>query len=86
LQLDLTLAGLSCRDIKPENILFDGEGVLKLADFGLAINLTEENAVTRAGKLPLHSIQCNTCSELKTHQNTSQLLSCTNAQRWVNAH
>lgn len=36
------------RDIKPENILFD-EGVLKVADFGLALNTNEENAVTRAG-------------------------------------
>lgn len=38
-----------CRDIKPENILFD-EGILKVADFGLALNVNEENAVTRAGK------------------------------------
>jgi serine/threonine protein kinase len=37
-----------CRDIKPENILFD-EGILKLADFGLALNSHEEHAVTRAG-------------------------------------
>lgn len=37
------------RDIKPENILFD-EGILKLADFGLALNSNEEHAVTRAGK------------------------------------
>jgi aurora kinase len=38
-----------CRDIKPENILFD-EGILKVADFGLALNINEENAVTRAGE------------------------------------
>jgi hypothetical protein len=29
--------------------LFDDDGVLKLADFGLAINMNEEAAVTRAG-------------------------------------
>lgn len=40
------------RDIKPENILFADHGsCLKLADFGLAIDLREERAVTRAGTL-----------------------------------
>ena len=40
------------RDIKPENILFADKGsCLKLADFGLAIDLREERAVTRAGTL-----------------------------------
>lgn len=45
------------RDIKPENILFD-EGVLKVADFGLALNMNEENAVTRAGGLPWFHTDC----------------------------
>jgi serine/threonine protein kinase len=43
---------LARRDIKPENVLFTEHRVLKLADFGLAIDLTEERAVTRAGVRP----------------------------------
>jgi serine/threonine protein kinase len=40
------------RDIKPENILFVKSSMcLKLADFGLAIDLKRERAVTRAGTL-----------------------------------
>lgn len=41
---------VACRDIKPENILFSSDMVLKLADLGLAVNLLEEPAVTRVGR------------------------------------
>lgn len=37
--------------MQPENILFTKSMVLKLGDFGLAIDLGEEQAVTRAGTL-----------------------------------
>eukprot|EP00197_Chlamydomonas_leiostraca_P002925 CAMPEP_0202857414 /NCGR_PEP_ID=MMETSP1391-20130828/360_1 /ASSEMBLY_ACC=CAM_ASM_000867 /TAXON_ID=1034604 /ORGANISM="Chlamydomonas leiostraca, Strain SAG 11-49" /LENGTH=678 /DNA_ID=CAMNT_0049536207 /DNA_START=165 /DNA_END=2201 /DNA_ORIENTATION=- len=43
--------GIAHRDIKPENILFTADMRLKLCDFGLAINMREERAVTRAGTL-----------------------------------
>ena len=45
------MRGIVHRDIKPENILFSGGMSLKLADFGLAIDLRKEKAVTRAGTL-----------------------------------
>jgi tRNA A-37 threonylcarbamoyl transferase component Bud32 len=45
------------RDVKLENILFTGpEMTLKLADFGLCLNLQEERSVTRAGELSRASV------------------------------
>lgn len=43
--------GVVHRDIKPENLLFTKDMKLKLADFGLAIDLNDERAVTRLGTL-----------------------------------
>ncbi len=41
--------GMLHRDLKPENILFTRNMTFKLCDFGLAIDLRDERAVTRAG-------------------------------------
>ena len=47
------LQGFIWRDCKPENILMSekSRGRIKLADFGLSIDATEERPVTRAGTL-----------------------------------
>ena len=39
------------RDIKLENTLFAGDGTLKIADFGLSVDVTMEHPVTRLGTL-----------------------------------
>jgi len=41
--------GLIHRDVNPYNILVTHDGIAKLADLGLAINLAEEDRVTREG-------------------------------------
>mmetsp|Transcript_29083 Transcript_29083/g.86114 ORF Transcript_29083/g.86114 Transcript_29083/m.86114 type:complete len:567 (-) Transcript_29083:48-1748(-) len=43
--------GVVHRDLKPENMLFDDSLSLKMADFGLAIDINTERANTRAGTL-----------------------------------
>ncbi|PNH12197.1 Aurora kinase B [Tetrabaena socialis] len=53
--------GLCHRDIKPENLLYTDKWVLKVADFGVSINLLEERAVTRAGTLEYMAPEVSRC-------------------------
>lgn len=55
------------RDIKLENVLIH-DGVIKLADFGVAINLSEERAVTRVGTLNYLSPEVLKCPFKKEPQ------------------
>lgn len=49
--LSLHTPAYFCRDLKPENLAFTSDMCLKLCDLGIAINLREERAVTRADTL-----------------------------------
>lgn len=57
--------GVLHRDVKPENILLAPGNVIKLADFGLSINVAEEAAVTRAGTLDYMAPEILLCPEKK---------------------
>jgi serine/threonine protein kinase len=52
--------GIAHRDIKLENILISN-GIVKIADFGVAINLLKERGVTRAGTLNYISPEVLAC-------------------------
>ncbi|WIA36653.1 hypothetical protein OEZ86_007937 [Tetradesmus obliquus] len=56
------------RDIKPENLLFTATGVLKVADFGLSIDITQERPVTRVGTLDYMAPEVVICPD-KCHPN-----------------
>ncbi|KAG2429677.1 hypothetical protein HYH02_014015 [Chlamydomonas schloesseri] len=55
--------GIIHRDIKPENILLGANKVIKVADFGLSINIHHERPVTRAGTLDYMAPEVLVCPD-----------------------
>lgn len=46
-----SVQGIIHRDVKPENLLRDANGVIRLADFGLAVDCTQGLPTARVGTL-----------------------------------
>ncbi|PNH03946.1 Aurora kinase B, partial [Tetrabaena socialis] len=63
--------GFCHRDIKPENLLYTADWGLRLADFGVSINLAEERAVTRAGTADYMAPEVERCP-LKINPNDNK--------------
>ncbi|KAG2453438.1 hypothetical protein HYH02_001661 [Chlamydomonas schloesseri] len=61
------------RDIKPENLLFTATGVLKVADFGLSINFSQERPVTRVGTLDYMAPEVVVCPDKHRPQDHKEL-------------
>lgn len=55
--------GIVHRDVKPENLLFSRDMCLKIADFGLAIDLNAEPAVTRLGTIDFMAPEVLKCPD-----------------------
>jgi Protein kinase domain len=73
--------GIIHRDIKLENTLFSADGTLKIADFGLSVDLSVEAAVTRLGTLDYMSPGAG-CQRLSVHAcRTTQRRSVMNVLR-----
>ncbi|KAK9839488.1 hypothetical protein WJX81_005063 [Elliptochloris bilobata] len=60
--------GIIHRDIKPENILLTADRIVKVADFGLSINMRAERPVTRAGTLDYMAPEVLCCPEKSNPQ------------------
>ena len=56
----LSLQGIIHRDIKPENLLMAADGSVRLADFGLAIDTSQETPKARVGTLDYFAPEAST--------------------------
>jgi len=67
------LQGIVHRDIKPENLLVAADGSIRLADFGLAIDTSQETPKARVGTLDYFAPEVDIPSDLNISTNLSQV-------------